>query len=314
MATSPVQDYPLQPELGLINYLRQITGIGTPGSVAVPGQASQSIQAVAGQAPELTQDTLSNIMTEWLRGSGNFLNAMHQQNQSGLYNSSTRRLVANDLTAQAALKAAQAGSAVQQRNAELATAASQTNANNAAQVGQTNARLTTEAALQNARQGVAGQSSKSQMVNTLLAAALNAYNGKNKKTMQPKGQDAQVQTQTSPEATAALPNFAPVDMGAFSPADYSSVNVPQMSIDPTAAMATNPLATFQGQTYFNPADFSVGFDTSGYGMSVDPNAGGALNFADFSGGPVDFSTPVDYSGVDLSGGYTPNPNYVQPID
>lgn len=203
MATS---DMPLANEVSVVQYLRNLMGAGT--NAASASQVAGTQQAVGGtatggtataaQAPELTQDQLSSIMTEWLRGNGQFLDNMRQQNVSGLYNTSTQKLVANDLTAQAALKAATANQEIQKTNAALATnaniatannatSASQTtagtqtqasvaNANNAAQAAQTTAKLGTDVSLANAKAGVSSSRSDT-LINTALAGLLNAYKG-----------------------------------------------------------------------------------------------------------------------------------------
>lgn len=152
---SPIKDYPLSGELDLMNYLRQITGNSTTGTY-------QASQAVAGQAPELTTEKMQGIMTEWLRGNGRFLENMQQQNQSGLYNSSTRRLVANDLTAQAALKAATANQDTQKLNAQLQTEASIKNA-----------QLQTQAAKDSSTQ-ISGKTAKQNLAGAAGIAALAA--------------------------------------------------------------------------------------------------------------------------------------------
>lgn len=339
MATNPVQDYPLQSELGLINYLRSVTGTGSRGSVAVPGQVGQTQQAVAGQAPELTQDVLSNIMTEWLRGSGNFLQSMQQQNQSGLYNSSTRRLVANDLTAQAALKAAQAGSAVQQENARLATAASQTNANLASANRISDARYQTETSMANAARGVAGTSQKDQAINALLAAALNAYRGKEDKEAKSKKatrpEDRQAQGVEAPAVAPAPYSAFTSDDAGFAPMlpyEASQLNAPQMSYVPSALpqisydmyapqlaaqfeQGYTPQMSYDPAMSYTPIDYSawepsyaepIAYqDWSGYSYDVNPNQ--SMDFT-----PIDYSGWTDYNYNDYSSNMSTD--YTNPID
>lgn len=108
------QNMPLQSELGLVNYLQGLFS----GKVANPNYTGASVPAPV-TAPLMSGQDMQNIMTEFLRGNGQFLDHMRQQNLSGLYNSSTQKLVANDLTAQAALKASTANSAIQQQNASI---------------------------------------------------------------------------------------------------------------------------------------------------------------------------------------------------
>lgn len=241
------QDMPLQPELGLVNYLRSITGAGGSGNVATPGVAK-----------EIDASGLSSIMTDWLRGNGQFLQNMQQQNQAGLYNSSTRRLVANDLTAQAALKAAGANQATRISNADNATRTS----------------------LQNAKEGVANQTGKSQMANLALAALLNAYNGANKpqaggsKTQQGKqAQRQRAQDEVSGDATA----YTPPEVFQNT-ADPYSMQVTPGNSDYTAMLApdylTNAFDTglgFNGPADFS--DFSSSINTNPYGSADGFNLG-----------------------------------------
>lgn len=105
---------PLAGELGLINYLQGLFS----NKVANPNYTGASVPAPV-LAPTMSGQDMQNIMTEFLRGNGQFLDQMRQQNLSGLYNSSTRNLVANDLTAQAALKASTANAGIQNQNAQI---------------------------------------------------------------------------------------------------------------------------------------------------------------------------------------------------
>ena len=176
MATS---DMPLASELSVVNYMRNILGSPSSG-IAKASTVANTQPVIAGQASELSQDQLSTIMTEWLRGNGNFLGNMREQNVSGLYNTSTQRLMANDLTAQAALKAATANQDIQKANAQLTTSASNTNAQLAAQQAQANAKLATEVSMANAKAGTASRTDS--LVNTALAAAMNMYKSSNNKS------------------------------------------------------------------------------------------------------------------------------------
>ena len=105
---------PLQNEMQLANWVSSLFSGKTanPNYTGATVAAPQLVNQMSGQ-------DLQNLMTEYMRGSGNFLQNMMQQNQSGLYNTNTRQLVANDLTAQAALKASQANVPIQQGNAQL---------------------------------------------------------------------------------------------------------------------------------------------------------------------------------------------------
>lgn len=105
---------PLAGELGLINYLQGMFS----GKTVNPNYTGGKVPAPV-LAPTMSGQDMSNIMTEFLRGNGQFLDQMRQQNLSGMYNSSTQKLVANDLTAQAALKASLANQNIQQGNAQI---------------------------------------------------------------------------------------------------------------------------------------------------------------------------------------------------
>lgn len=105
---------PLQGEMQLVNYLNSLFG----GKQLNPAYTGSTVQQPS-LVPEMTGEDMSSVMTEWLRGQGNFLGNQRQQNLAGLYNTSTSKLVANDLTAQAALKAALANTQIKQGNAQL---------------------------------------------------------------------------------------------------------------------------------------------------------------------------------------------------
>lgn len=108
---------PLQNEMQLANWVSSLFS----GKTANPNYTGGKV-APPQLVDQLSGQDMQNLMTEFLRGNGNFLQNMMQQNQAGLYNTNTRRLVANDLTAQAALKASQANVPIQQGNAQLMNA------------------------------------------------------------------------------------------------------------------------------------------------------------------------------------------------
>lgn len=144
---------PLQGELNLVKYLDEIFN----GS-ALDNLKSSTV--TAGQVKELSAADMQNLMTEYMRGSGNFLQNMQQQNIAGLYNTSTQKLVSNDILAQAALKATQANTQIKSANANLAQSALNTNAQLAQQ-------------LQLARLKAGGGTSKGQLA---AAAGINLLN------------------------------------------------------------------------------------------------------------------------------------------
>ena len=106
--------YPLQGEMQLANWITNMFS----NKVANPNYTGATV-APPQLVNQLTPQDLQNLMTEFMRGQGGFLQNMQQARQSGIYNSNTQRLVANDLTAQAALKASQANVPIQQGNAQL---------------------------------------------------------------------------------------------------------------------------------------------------------------------------------------------------
>lgn len=105
---------PLQNEMQLANWISGMVSGKSPNP-NYTGATVQAPQLVNQMAPQ----DLQNLMTEYMRGQGGFLNNMMQSRQSGLYNSNTRNLVSNDILAQAALKASQANVPIQQGNAQL---------------------------------------------------------------------------------------------------------------------------------------------------------------------------------------------------
>lgn len=115
MADPVNSNMPLAGEMALASYLSNLFGSGKTPNPNYTGATPLPPQLVG----QMSGGDMQNIMTEFLRGNGQFLQQMMQQNQSGIYNSPTRRLIANDLTAQAALKATQANVPIQQGNASL---------------------------------------------------------------------------------------------------------------------------------------------------------------------------------------------------
>lgn len=295
---SPIKDYPLSGELDLMNYLRQITGNSTTGTY-------QASQAVAGQAPELTPEKMQAIMTEWLRGNGRFLENMQQQNQSGLYNSSTRRLVANDLTAQAALKAATANQDIQKLNAQLQTEASIKNA-----------QLQTQAAKDSSAQ-ISGKTAKQNLAGAAgiaaLAAIMKAFSdggGSDGKNANATGKKRQLQM---PKKDAVSPEASEVaDTVGTSGWDLPSATIAdmqdsqQMSFSPqyTEMLQTTPLGQIIMQNpQFQPVNQStVDFGTYNpidignwnQNAGTDFDAGSFMTDIPYLGG-FDFSLNQDWN-------------------
>ena len=104
---------PLQNEMQLANWIS-----GMFGKQANPNYRGEVAQV--NQIPQMSGQDLQNLMTEYMRGNGNFLQNMMQARQAGIYNSNTQRLVANDIMAQAALKASTANTDIAKANAQLA--------------------------------------------------------------------------------------------------------------------------------------------------------------------------------------------------
>lgn len=158
---------PLSGEVGLAQYISNLFGGGAKLNASSLAQAPATLQAT--QLDEYTPEQLNQLITEYLRGSGNFLGASREQNLSGLYNTATRNLVSNDILAQAALKATQANTAVKTANAQLQQSNQQANANLATQVALQNAKTQNEFALRKAT-----QPSSAVLGGALGIAALNA--------------------------------------------------------------------------------------------------------------------------------------------
>lgn len=106
---------PFEEELKTAQYITSLLGGNKKPN---PNYSGEVIKP--DMVPEISPTDMNSIMTEWLRTNGQFLDTMRQQNMSGLYNSSTQKLLANDLTAQAALKAATLNSNIKQGNTQLA--------------------------------------------------------------------------------------------------------------------------------------------------------------------------------------------------
>lgn len=334
MADMVKSDMPLANELSVVNYLRNILGVSSSGT-ATAGQVGNTLQAVGGvstpgvatasQAEELTQDQLSTIMTEWLRGNGQFLDNMRQQNVSGLYNTSTQKLVANDLTAQAALKAATANQEIQKANANLATqaniatsnqatqssmasaqnqtSASQTNAQLAAQNAQLNARLSTDASLANAKSG-ANTSRTDSLINTALAALMNAYKSSGNK--EAKGAKGTKNLNTS-GITESNQDYSAFN-DAFSTAQANTNFLLDSSYTPTTDI-TAPSYNYGLEAITAPA--ASNFDIP-YTAPVDMGGFEAPTVMDFgqtsAASSYDF-TPVNYTDSDFYGTSIGTPDY-----
>lgn len=110
---TPVNLMPLQEELQTANAYRDILGLGGSG-----GGVS------AGQVPQLQGDQLAAMMTQFARDN-RLINVLDQSRQAGLYNSSTRGLLANDIMSSAALKAALGNAEIAKMNAQLKMQAQQ---------------------------------------------------------------------------------------------------------------------------------------------------------------------------------------------
>lgn len=250
----PTSTLPFQEEMGLINYLR--------GPQKVQAGAVSPIQLA-----EPSGQDLNAIIQEFLRTDGRFLQNMLQQNTSGLYNSSTRKLLANDLLAQAAQKAALAKGTVSAQNAQLAQMA--TNAN--AQMAQS---------AQNANAASGAQSSKSRATELAIAALISSFargggggaaeksNAATKrKKVSDEGDGEEKRTTLADDASqmwSDITNF-------FSPNDMQQ-NVPGYGFDLQAINGPN-LVDFQQAPSTN---FDQSFFTAPIDFAADPAT--AFNF------------------------------------
>lgn len=251
-------NYPLQDELGLINYFKGVLGLGDEASGnGAKREVSANLTPITGnEIPQVTDADLMKLMTEFLRTDGKFLNTMFQQNQAGLYNSTTRKLLGNDLLAQAALKAATDKSRTSALQAQLAS-----------QIASSNKDLSLRAAISNAT--VAKQPGIGQkLLEALAAGGINAYNTAKKNAK--KGEEPQMSKKpdrlptdrgatTEPVDTSGNFNgpYTPESIGPQLPAGFESMFEPSqldslMKLIQPAGPAVEP---------FSP-DFSV----------VDPNS------------------------------------------
>lgn len=245
---------PLQGELGLINYLQGIFS----GKVANPNYTGASVPAPV-TAPLMSGQDMQNIMTEFLRGNGQFLDQMRQQNLSGMYNSSTQKLVANDLTAQAALKASTANSNIMQGNAAI--------------LNNYNARVAAQQPkyLPNSQGGMGKVAAALGIAG--LEKLLNSGNtkkgqGKSKQTQNKDDPNSESDTGTSffDKITEMFNSESSSQVGSL---DEVAGSINNMSIDPQSFLS----------------DIIGGSD---YGMSMDPG----LNLS-FDTGPMDYGS-YDY--------------------
>lgn len=270
---------PFSEELGLVNYLRQATGTQSVDA----SKSYKASQATAAQAPLITEAGLSGIMTDFLRTNGQFLQNMNQQNQSGLYNSSTRRLVANDLTAQAALKAATANQNIGVQNAQLQTNVAIENARNGSRASEFSAKSK-------------GQKGTDQLLNLLMAAGVNKFRGDSEKDAKKtsKGQQAERASTATAAGADITESFAtPESAGSFGPQSdygYDSYAAPDTS---GSAWAAEPFDVSQ-MIQSGGSDFSGMSD----GFSFDTNVG--------SGNVYDIPSTdwgyQDYSNFDIGTG------------
>lgn len=140
---------PLSGEIGLANYISSLFGGGAKlGNLQLA--STPTLPTTAG-VEEYTPEQMNQLMTEWLRGGGNFLNTAREQNLSGLYNTATRNLVSNDLMAQAALKATQANVPIKTANAQIAQTQANAQAQLAANVALANAKTQNEYNMESAK-------------------------------------------------------------------------------------------------------------------------------------------------------------------
>jgi hypothetical protein len=104
---------PLLPELQLTRTVQDMLGMGGSGGGNVAFTPTAGI-------PQLTAQDMNGIIQNFLRTDGQFLNKALQQNQSGMYNSTSRASMSKELLAQAALKAVQANTQIAASNASIA--------------------------------------------------------------------------------------------------------------------------------------------------------------------------------------------------
>lgn len=114
MADTKSSNMPLQGEMQLANWISNMFSNKTANPNYTGGTVPNPVLA-----PTMTAQDMQNLMTEYMRGDGRFLQQMQQGRTAGLYNSSTSNLIANDITAQAALKASSANQNINAQNAQI---------------------------------------------------------------------------------------------------------------------------------------------------------------------------------------------------
>lgn len=275
---------PFKQELELAKYL---TGIFGNSEKANPNYSGKVIKP--DMVPEMSPTDMNAVMTEWLRGNGQFLDKMREQNLSGLFNTSTQKLMANDLTAQAALKAAQLNTNIKQGNTQLANA------------------YYSKVSTQPSKTIKGGGLSNTEKAIAMILSALNQGEAKKGSTTK-KGKDGSVspdrEQNNLDKMMGAIGGYIEQFMGGGqrgNAAEYSGGAEPSYLTDSPASFAN-----FGDNFAVDPV--SYGFDLPEFSVGINPSQGDPLadllyksmNVGD--AGTYDFDVnPVDYGfGSDFS--------------
>ncbi len=105
---------PLLPEVQLVRTAQDMLGMGGGGGGNV------NFTPTAGM-PALTGQDMNAIIQNFLRTDGQFLQKALQQNQAGMYNSTSRASMSKELLAQAAAQAVKANVGIASANASIAS-------------------------------------------------------------------------------------------------------------------------------------------------------------------------------------------------
>lgn len=296
MATSTL---PLSGEMALFDYLQ---GLAT-GKAPNPNYTGVNISAPK-PVKELSGEGLQSIITEYMRGQGNFLGNMAQARQSGLYNSNTQKLVADNILTEASRKAALANTAIQESNARIQ------NEHNRNLLAMQPRYLNT----QNQRKSAAGGLAIAGLEKLLGFGTSNvgkAATGAAAKYIQQLFGDQGGEGMSEEERMRLLKKGFDADEGEFTPAPgafplHSILNeVSQMST-PLGFASSQFMPSFESNGGMNFADYGSVDSSFLPGFNFDSptsGGGGGLDFSDFDMPSFDFSFPTfDFGGGNTGGG------------
>ena len=281
---------PLSGEINLANYISNLFGggakLGNLSLASVP-----TLPTTAG-VEEYTPEQLNQLMTEWLRGAGNFTGTAREQNLSGLYNTATRNLLSNDLLAQAALKATQANVPIKTANAQIAQTQANAQAQLAANVALANAKSQNEYNMEAAKLK-ASQPSAGVLGGALGIAALSAI--LNKTTT---GEKVKKGTSNILDSIFGAPTQ---DKTGTSGTSVQQAQLPEMGMEEM----TNILSSIPGEWRQSYADIPE-FDAAAYQSAFDSftPTQAASDFANSQF--ADLSSTMDFGNLNQWAGWAPS--------